>query len=86
MMTLEEVKRDAIILTWPEFTEILQEIYDDTSITADQEYGDEIHVYSSHSDTDYTADDIMERLADYFGISIITCWAISEEILIFPYI
>ena len=85
-MTFEEVKRDAIILTWPEFTEVVQEIYDDASIVADQEYGDNIHMYSSHSDTDYTSDDVIERLATYFGVGIITCWAISEEILIFLYV
>lgn len=85
-MTLEEVKRDAIILTWPEFTEVLQEIYDDASIVADQEYGDYITVYSSYSDTNYEPDDVTDRLATYFGVSIITCWAISEDILIFLYI
>ena len=86
MISLSEVRRDAIILTWPEFTEVVQEIYDDASIITDQEYGDEIHIYSPHSDTDYSTEDIVDRLATYFNITVITCWAISEDILIFLYV
>lgn len=86
MIKFEDVKRDAIQLDWPELTEVMQEIYDDSSIVVDQEDGDYISVYSEGADTNYDADDFIERLENYFDVSIITHYVISSEVVVFLYI
>lgn len=86
MIKFEDVKRDAIQLDWPELTEVMQEIYDDSSIVVDQEDGDYISVYSEGADTSYDADDFIERLENYFDVSIITHYVISSEVVVFLYI
>jgi hypothetical protein len=86
MIKFEDVKRDAIQLDWPELTEVMQEIYDDTSIVVDQEDGDYISVYSERDDTNYDADDFIERLENYFDVSVITHYVISSEVVVFLYI
>lgn len=86
MIKFEDVKRDAIQLDWPELTEVMQEIYDDTSIVVDQEDGDYISVYSERDDTNYDADDFIERLENYFDVSVITHYVITSEVVVFLYI
>ena len=86
MIKFEDVKRDAIQLDWPELTEVMQEIYDDASIVVDQEDGDYISVYSERDDTSYDADDFIERLENYFDVSVITHYVISSEVVVFLYI
>ncbi|MEY8352563.1 hypothetical protein AALB39_04310 [Lachnospiraceae bacterium 54-53] len=65
-------KRDAFLIDFNSFTEVMREIYDDESLDFEEDYPT-LSLYSSWHDCGYDEEEILERISDYLGIKIIAC-------------
>lgn len=77
------MNRRAHLIDFNSFTEVMQELLDDSSLEIEKEYSI-LSMYSRGYDCVYGEDEIMERIGDYLGITIIACFKYTDlEIIYF---
>lgn len=64
--------RKAHLINFDSLTEVMQELLDDSTLVIEKEYP-VLSMYSSWYDCGYDENEIMERIGDYLGITIIAC-------------
>lgn len=70
-------KRDAFLIDFNSFTEVMQEMYDDGTLDFEEDYPT-LSLYSSWHDCGYDEEEILERISDYLKVKIIACYILKD--------
>lgn len=75
--------RKAHLIDFKSFTEVMQELLDDSSLEIEKEYS-VLSMYSRIYDCGYDEDEIMERIGDYLSTTIVACFKYTDlEVIYF---
>lgn len=70
-------KRDAFLIDFKSFTNVMQEILDDSTLVLEEDYPT-LSFYSSWYDCGYEEEEILERISDYLNVKIIACYILKD--------
>ena len=70
-------KRDAFLIDFNSFVQVMQEVYDDSSLEFEEDYPT-LSFYSSWNDCGYDEEEILERISDYLNVEIIACCILKD--------
>lgn len=75
--------RKAHMIDFKSFTEVMQELLDDSSLEIEKEYP-VLSMYSQDYDCVYDEDEIMERIGNHLGVTFVACFKYTDlEVIYF---
>lgn len=71
-------KRDAFLVSFSSFEDLMQALLDDRTVHIERDYPWALSCYSSGSDCGYDTDEILARVGDHLGVTLLHAFPLMD--------